>query len=144
MSLFGSLNVGTSGLKVSQYGLNVVAHNLANVDTEGYVRQQVVLNTAMVSNIGWNGNSTLQVGLGVDPRAVRQVRDFFLDTAYRSEIGRQGYYDAQSAAVNEVEELFGELQGVAFQDSLNDLWVSMQELSKEPDSRVAQATFIEN
>ena len=52
MSLFGSLNVGTSGLKVSQYGLNVVAHNLANVDTEGYVRQQVVLNTAMVSNIG--------------------------------------------------------------------------------------------
>ena len=38
MSLFGSLNVGASGLKVSQYGMNVVAHNLANVDTEGYVR----------------------------------------------------------------------------------------------------------
>ena len=144
MSLFGSLNVGTSGLKVSQYGLNVVAHNLANVDTEGYVRQQVVLDTAMVNNIGWSGTNTLQVGLGVDPRAVRQVRDFFLDAAYRSEIGRQGYYDSQSAAASEIEELFGELNGVAFQDTLNDLWVSMQELSKEPDSRVTQATFIEN
>jgi flagellar hook-associated protein 1 FlgK len=144
MSLFGSLNVGTSGLKVSQYGLNVVAHNLANVDTEGYVRQQVVLDTAMVNNIGWSGTNTMQVGLGVDPRAVRQVRDFFLDAAYRSEIGRQGYYDSQSAAASEIEELFGELNGVAFQDTLNDLWVSMQELSKEPDSRVTQATFIEN
>ncbi|MBR6474280.1 MAG: flagellar hook-associated protein FlgK [Lachnospiraceae bacterium] len=144
MSLFGSLNVGTSGLKVSQYGLNVVAHNLANVDTEGYVRQQVVLDTAMVNNIGWSGTNTMQVGLGVDPRAVRQVRDFFLDAAYRTEIGRQGYYDSQSAAASEIEELFGELNGVAFQDTLNDLWVSMQELSKEPDSRVTQATFIEN
>ena len=144
MSLFGSLNVGASGLKVSQYGMNVVAHNLANVDTEGYVRQQVVLDTAMVNNIGWSGTNTLQVGLGVDPRAVRQVRDFFLDAAYRTEVGRQGYYDSQSAAANEIEELFGELNGVAFQDTLNDLWVSMQELSKEPDSRVTQATFIEN
>ena len=144
MSLFGSLNVGASGLKVSQYGMNVVAHNLANVDTEGYVRQQVVLDTAMVNNIGWSGTNTLQVGLGVDPRAVRQVRDFFLDAAYRSEVGRQGYYDSQSAAASEIEELFGELNGVAFQDTLNDLWVSMQELSKEPDSRVTQATFIEN
>lgn len=144
MSLFGSLNVGASGLKVSQYGMNVVAHNLANVDTEGYVRQQVVLDTAMVNNIGWSGTNTMQVGLGVDPRAVRQVRDFFLDAAYRTEVGRQGYYDSQSAAASEIEELFGELNGVAFQDTLNDLWVSMQELSKEPDSRVTQATFIEN
>ena len=144
MSLFGSLTVGTSGLKVSQYGLNVVAHNLANVDTEGYVRQQAVLDTAMVTNVGGNRISTFQVGMGVDPQIVRQVRDFFLDKAYRTEIGRQGYYDAQSAAANEIEELFGELNGVAFRDTLSDLWVSMQELAKEPDSRVAQATFIEN
>ena len=144
MSLFGDLSVGTSGLKVSQHGLNVVAHNLSNVDTTGYVRQQVVLDTSVVKNIGGNRISTFQVGLGVDSQTVRQVRDFFLDQAYRTEIGRQGYYDAQAAAVNEIEELFGELNGVAFRDALSDLWVSMQELSKEPDSRVAQATFIEN
>ena len=144
MSLFGSLSVGTSGIKVSQYGMNVVAHNLANVDTEGYVRQQTVLDTAIVRKIGGNDVSSFQVGLGVDPQTVRQVRDFFLDTAYRTEIGRQGYYESQAAAVSEIEDLFGEISGVAFQDSLSDLWVSMQELSKEPDSRVAQATFIEN
>ena len=68
---------------------------------------------------------------------------FFLDKAYRQEAGRQGYYEAQRDAVKEIEDLFGELQGVAFQDTLKDFWVSLQELSKEPDSRVAQATFVE-
>ena len=144
MALFGNLAVGASGLKVSQYGLNVVAHNLSNVDTEGYVRQQVVLDTSSVTNVGGNSVSTFQVGLGVDPQTVRQVRDDFLDKAYRTEIGRQGYYDSQAEAADEIEGLFGELNGVAFRDTLSDLWVSMQELAKEPDSRVAQATFIEN
>lgn len=144
MSLFGSLSVGTSGLRVSQYGLNVVAHNLSNVETEGYVRQQTVLDTAGVNNIGGNSISTFQVGLGVDPQTVRQVRDFFLDKAYRNEVGRESYYDSQSAAVDEIEQLFGELQGVAFQSTMTDLWVSMQELSKDPDNRVTQATFIES
>ncbi len=143
MSLFSSLSVGTSGLKVSQYGLNVVAHNLANVDTEGYVRQQTLLGDSIYNTIGQNAVSLKQVGLGVDTQAVRQVRDIFLDKTYRQEIGRQGYYEAQSDAVDEIENLFGELQGVAFQDNLKDFWVSLQELAKEPDSRVAQATLVE-
>ena len=143
MSLFGDLSVGTSGLKAGQYGLNVVAHNLANVDTEGYVRQQMVYDSSPYLLIGQTSVSPMQVGLGVDPAQVRQVRDVFLDKAYRQEAGRQGYYEAQRDAVKEIEDLFGELQGVAFQDTLKDFWVSLQELSKEPDSRVAQATFVE-
>ena len=39
---FGSLYVGASGLQNSQNGLNVIANNMANVNTTGYVRQQVV------------------------------------------------------------------------------------------------------
>lgn len=143
MSLFGDLSVGTSGLKTSQYGLNVVAHNLANVDTEGYVRQQTLLRSSIYNTIGNTAVSPMQIGLGVDTQQVRQVRDLFLDKAYRQEFGRQGYYEAQHDATNEIENLFGELQGVAFQKNLNDFWVSLQELSKEPDSRVAQATLIE-
>ena len=143
MSLFGDLSVGTSGLKTSQYGLNVVAHNLANVDTEGYVRQQTVLESSIYNKIGQTAVSPMQVGLGVDTAEVRQVRDLFLDKTYRQEVGRQGYYEAQRDAVDEIENLFGELQGVAFQDTLNDFWVAMQEVSKEPDSRVAQATLVE-
>ena len=38
----GSLFIGASGIKVSQNALNITANNLANVDTKGYVRQQVL------------------------------------------------------------------------------------------------------
>ena len=38
---FGSLYVGASGLQNAQNAINTTANNLANVDTKGYVRQQV-------------------------------------------------------------------------------------------------------
>ena len=38
----GSLYIGSSGLRTSQNALNTTANNLANVDTTGYVRQQVI------------------------------------------------------------------------------------------------------
>lgn len=43
MSLSSSLQVGVSGLTASQNALNTTAHNLANVGTKGYTRQQVVM-----------------------------------------------------------------------------------------------------
>ena len=38
---FGSFYVGNSGLVNAQNAINVTANNLANVDTPGYVREQV-------------------------------------------------------------------------------------------------------
>lgn len=144
MSSFGGLYVGVSGLNVSQTALNITSHNLANVDTKGFVRQQAVITDFRYVKLGMNHISTLQQGLGADFATVRQVRDLFLDRAYRQEIGRQAYYEAQYQAVSEVEGLFGELEGITFQSSLNEFWVSLQELAKEPDSIAARASLIQN
>lgn len=38
---FGSLYVGAAGLRGAQNALNTTANNMSNVDTQGYVRQQV-------------------------------------------------------------------------------------------------------
>ena len=114
------LYTGISGLTVAQRGLTATAHNLANVETVGYVRQQAVQETAQVFNKGYTAINTTQVGVGVDTAAIYQYRDAFLDVAYRRELGRQAFYDTQYSAVCEIEELLGELQGVAFQDNLAD------------------------
>ena len=143
MSLMSSLYIGVSGLGVSQNSLNTTAHNLANVDTKGFVRQQVVQVDSAYLNWGVTHISTLQSGLGVEIATVRQVRDMFLDKSYRKELGRQGFYEVQYEAVEEVESLFGELEGASFQDSQEDLWISLQELAKEPDSIVTRAAVIQ-
>lgn len=143
MSSLGGLYIGVSGLNVSQAALNTTSHNLANVDTKGFVRQQVVLTDFNYIKWGETHISSLQQGLGADFATVKQIRDTFLDKAYRQEIGRNAFYDSQYQAVGEVEGLFGELEGESFQDNLNEYWTALQELAKEPDSVVARASLIQ-
>jgi len=143
MGLMQGLYTGVSGLTVAQRGLTATAHNLSNVETTGYVRQQAVQETAQFFTKGYTAINTMQVGIGVDTAAIYQYRDVFLDASFRRESGRQAFYDTQYSAVCEIEELFGELQGVAFQDSLEEFWTSMQELSKEPGNLTARAAMVE-
>ena len=143
MSSMSSLYVGVSGLNVSQAALNVTSHNLANVDTAGYVRQQVVQTDFRYIKLGESYVSSMQEGMGANFATVKQVRDSFLDKSYRLEVGRGAFYDAQYDAVSEVESLFGELEGESFQDVIGNFWTSLQELAKEPDSIVARASLIE-
>ena len=145
MSLFGGLYVGTSGLQTSQNALNTVAHNMVNVDTEGYTRQQISQVTRFYNTLSKTGSAVAwqQVGLGVKYAEVKQVRDYFLDKSYRREAGRSGFYDVTCDAIEEAEEIFQELDGEAFANTLDNLWVSVQELSKDPSNTVNQGVFVQ-
>lgn len=145
MSLMGSLYVGTSGLQTGQNALNTTAHNMSNIDTTGYTRQQVQQGTRYYNTISKtaSANSYQQIGLGVNYSQVKQVRDYFLDKTYRRESGRSAFYEASVAAVEEVEDLFQELQGQTFSGSIKNLWESVQELAKDPSNSVNQGVFIQ-
>lgn len=145
MSLFGSLYVGSSGLQTSQNALNTTAHNLSNVDTDGYTRQQVQQGSRSYVTISVNteGISNLQTGLGVAYSSVKQVRDVFLDQTYRREVGRCSFYEYTTSTMEEVESLLGELNGEAFQTTMSDLWTAVQELAKDPSSSVTQGLLVQ-
>ena len=145
MSLFGGLYVGTSGLQTSQNALNTVAHNMVNVDTVGYTRQQISQTDRFYNTLSKTGSavSYQQIGLGVEYAEVKQVRDYFLDKSYRRESGRSGFYDVSCDAIEEAEEIFQELDGEAFANTLDNLWVSVQELAKDPSNTVNQGVFVQ-
>lgn len=140
---FGSLFIGVSGLQNSQNALNVTANNLANVDTKGYVRQQVLFADRNYITFGSAAVSKIQSGLGVTIGDVVHTRDMFLDRSYRTAAGRQAFYEATYEASAEVETYFQELEGQAFQDAMEDFWVSFQELYKTPDDSVAQNLVVQ-
>lgn len=146
MPLMGSLYVGVSGLQTSQNALNTTAHNLSNIDTTGYTRQQVLQSTRRYNVISYNKDSVSnqETGLGVLFAKVRQVRDSFVDQTYRKESGRSAFYEVSATAMEEVEGVLGELQGEAFQEALEDLWTSIQELSKDPSSSITQGVFVQS
>ena len=152
MSLFGALYIGNSGLRTSQNALNTTAHNLSNLNTVGYVRQQVANSDTTYTNTdrtisGYN----VQIGDGVKYSECRHIRDAFLDATYREESGRLSYYETSYAAILEVEDIMGEFDGAAFRDSVSGLWTAMQELAKTPNDTTnismlvsKSASFIEN
>jgi flagellar hook-associated protein 1 FlgK len=141
----GSFYVGNSGLTSSQNALNTTAHNITNADTKGYVRQQTLLGDKDYNTLSVNisGISNKQSGLGVTYQEVRQVRDVFLDKTYREENGRLSFYSTEYDAISEVETLLGEMDGASFEGSINDLWVAVQEMSKDPSSSVVQGLFMQ-
>ena len=141
MGGFGSLYVGTSGLQMSQNALNTTAHNLANADTKGYTRQQIVMSDYIYDTLRESYLSPSQIGLGTNIAAVRQVRDFFRDAEYRTSVGRQGFYEQSYNTVYEIQNYFGELESVKFNDSLQDLWHAVSEVAKQPDDSVNLATL---
>ncbi|MCR5793178.1 MAG: flagellar hook-associated protein FlgK [Lachnospiraceae bacterium] len=134
--LMTSMYTGVTALKASQTSVNTTAHNIANVDTKAYTRQQILMGDRNYNIIGGNTTSSFQVGLGTDIKAVRQVRDNFLDQSYRLELGREGFYEAEQGTVNEIETIFGELTQESFSETINSFWTAISEIAKEPDSIV--------
>lgn len=145
MGLMGSLYVGTSGLQTSQNALNTTAHNMSNIDTTGYTRQQVQQGTRFYNTLSKTKTaiSYQQIGLGVYYSRVKQVRDYFLDKTYRRESGRSAFYDTSTSAIEEIENLFQELQGQTFSNSIKNLWESVQELAKDPSNSVNQGVLVQ-
>ncbi|MDE6387379.1 MAG: flagellar hook-associated protein FlgK [Lachnospiraceae bacterium] len=149
MSLMGSLWTGVSGLQTSNNALNTTAHNMSNLDTVGYTRQQVAQSTRTYTTIE-KGNKTnwKQIGLGVNYSLTRQERSIFLDKNYRRESGRSAFYDVSTSAMEEIEYILGEgqaggsIEGHEFSESLSNFWVAVQELSKDPTSSVNQNLFV--
>ena len=135
---FGSLYVGASGLQSASHGLNTTANNLSNVNTEGYVREQVVYEDRNYRKIGEAAVGTQYAGLGVDVGTIVHARDIFLDKAYRTENGRYSFYNASSDAVQEVYNHLQETDGVAFKDAIKDFSVAFEEFAKDPSDTVKQ------
>ena len=145
MGLMGSLYIGVSGLQTGQNALNTTAHNMSNIDTTGYTRQQVQQGTRSYNILSKtaSANAYQETGLGVNYSQVKQVRDYFLDKTYRQENGRSAFYDTSVSAIEEVEDLLQELQGETFSEGIQNLWKAVQELSKDPSNSVNQGVFVQ-
>ena len=137
---FGSFYVGNSGLRNSQNALNTTANNLANVNTKGYVREQVRFSDLgyLTRNNPTSGTNIQQSGLGVTVSDVAHVRDIFLDKSYRQENGRQAFYSKMYDTTSYVEDILQEMNGVEFKESVSSFWKAFQEYANDPSKSTNQ------
>lgn len=149
----GALYIGGSGLRSAQNAINTSANNLANVNTEGYVRQQVLFADQHYNTFGYAAVSAQTVGLGVGIGDIVHARNVFLDAKYRTEAGRQSYYESYYNAIDEVQSLYQELEGTAFKNVLmgsgsdretnSSLWSAFEMLAEDPSDTTNQSLVIQ-
>ncbi len=128
-TLFSSLNIARSGLLTAQLQLDTTAHNVANVNTEGYSRQRVELlsRRPITRQFG-------QIGRGVQVTNIERIRDEFLDLAYREQASGLGNVDIQADYYRLIDGVFlepgdngfGTRLG-AFFDTLSDFANNVEE-----------------
>lgn len=141
---FGSLYVGASGLQNAQNGLNVVSNNLANINTTGYVRQQVIYADKEYTPTGQYASiSKQQTGLGVTIGDVAHTRDMFLDASYRTQTSRKNFYSSLYDATSEVETFLQEMDGADFETAISDLYSAFAEYAKDPSDSANQNLVVQ-
>ncbi|HZD24849.1 MAG TPA: flagellar hook-associated protein FlgK, partial [Alphaproteobacteria bacterium] len=97
MSIDGVMRTALSGLTATQSALQKTSNNIANVNTPGYIRQEVIFGTRSV-----DGSVA-----GVEIAEVRRLVDNFLNRELVTASGNQGYYDAQKALNDRLQTLLG-------------------------------------
>ena len=108
-SQFFGLNIAYKGLLASNAALNTTSNNIANVQTEGYSRQQVVQQASDAIRVFQTYGCA---GAGVDTIAIERVRDEFYDTKYWNNNALVGEYSAKEYYMTQIETYF-EDDGIA-------------------------------
>jgi flagellar hook-associated protein 1 FlgK len=129
-SFFG-LNVAVRGLYSAQRSLDTVNHNLNNINTPGYSRQQAV---QVASRPMALADGTGMMGTGSDVIGVKRIRDEYLDFKYWSENLSYGEWSAKKEVLADLEVTFNEPSNSGFTTIMSDFFDSLQELAKDPSS----------
>lgn len=102
-----SLNIGVSALRAAQKQMEVTAHNIANVGTEGYSRQRVELEPSRPSPGVFGARGDGMMGTGVTVADVIRMRNTLSDAALRAEAGGSGAADARAEVLARAETVLG-------------------------------------
>lgn len=140
-SQFFGLNIAYTGLLASNAAMNTTYNNIANVQTEGYSRQQV---TQQASNALRVFQTYGCAGAGVETLAIERVRDEFYDGRFWDNNAQLGEYDMKQYYMQQLETYFDDDgKSTGFKTIFDQLMVTgMQALLKDPSSDTAKSQFV--
>ena len=155
LGLFGTLSMANRALQTQRNGTEVAGHNLANVNTPGYSRQRVAIETSLTipSDMGPQGT-------GADAVAIVQLRDALIDRQIVNETSVRSAYESKQQALQFGQAALGQLidrqasgaEGAAassdvggqhgIAEQLSDLFNAFQSLSTDPTSMAERQVLL--
>lgn len=121
---FSLLNIANSGIRASSSLLQTTSKNIANVNTEGYVRERTEFST-MIDN---------QVGRGDTYRLLNE----FAQQQLNRDTSSKAFFDQFLTEANRVDNFLSE-ESTSLSTGVNTMFNSIQEALNQPSSTVARS-----
>lgn len=127
-------NIARSGIRATQQGLATTSHNITNINTKGYSRQEVVLETARPAE----GT----IGSGVRVAAIRQSVDDFLENQLTSVKEHLGSISARNNYLVQADGIFTETDNSGLSFSLTEFFNAVRDLATNPESTIQRTVLL--
>ena len=121
-------DVGSSALNSMQRAIATTGHNIANVNTEGYSRQEVLLGTRTPEKVG-----QVEIGTGVEVSNIRRAHDQFLMADVQSRSSSNGYFQLYAKTAQNIDGLLADPStGIA--PAIDKFFAAMEAVASNPSS----------
>ncbi len=138
MSLFATIQQSAGALQVNELGLHVVGNNIANANTPGYIRQELIQSPGVGYRLG-----DLILGTGVRAVGVVQKLDNFVVERLRQTESALAASEAQETIYNQIESIFGELTDADLSSQIGEFSNSINDLLNQPGNDSLRRLVIE-
>src|SRR5690606_9424787 len=123
MGLSQALATAISGLRTTQAGMSIVAANVANAQTPGYVRKTLTQVTTAAGGTG--------VSVRVD--AVARELDQYVQRQLQTETSGASYSDLRARIYQQLQQVYGDPSSdTSLEAIFNNFTTSLQALSANP------------
>ena len=133
-------NTAVKGLLASQRSIYIANHNIGNVNTKGYSRQEGFQRATTAFELPGIG----YLGTGTEIYDIQRVRDSYIDFKYWNERAPQGEWAAKRGGLYEIEKLFGEPSNSSFRQYMDDFYKALETMSTNPSDPAYREPVREN
>ncbi|MDD2887542.1 MAG: flagellar basal body rod C-terminal domain-containing protein [Aliarcobacter sp.] len=129
--MMDSLYIAQSGLNTSRYAVDVTSNNIANENTDGYIKR--VVNTSEISGL------ESDIGNGVSFDGVTRSSSVYLYDKLVSQSSMASYYDQENSILSNVEIMFSETETSGLSTTLSSYFDSVESLRSDPTNLIYQS-----
>lgn len=128
--------IGVRALNVAQMVLITTEHNISNVNTPGYHRQETVQSALLpyATGAGW-------LGQGVQVDTVKRIYSEYLDNQVLSTAAQSAYYDSYQAQISQIDNLLGD-PTTGLPPALQAFFTGVQTVANDPASVPARQSLL--
>ncbi len=137
-TLFSSLDIARAGMFAAQVQLDTTAHNIANVNTEGFSRQRVRLTERAPILYPFGA-----IGRGPAVVSIERVRDLFLDTITRDAFQGLGFSEEQAPYFARIQDLLQEPSDVGLNQRFTRFFDALNAFATNVAQAPARVAFLE-